>query len=292
MKKTLPRLRSRTKNDLIYLMRLILKRIPQTQMIILYGSYATGKYVLFDERVEFGVNTYYVSDYDILVVTQGISTQAAGHKLDNISDMYHNDDPLQAPVQFINEDIHEFNKQLSAGRYFYTEIKRDGIMLYDSGNFKLVRRRKLKYDEIKEQAEEYYEEKYQSAYEFLEATTFFSQKQWYRKASFILHQSAENLFHTVRLVFTLKSDKQHNLLKLLTSVRRHSPEFQQIFPRDTKEEKRLFDLLKAAYVEGRYNPEFVVTPEDLNILTERVEKLSALVKRICQERIEEYGKMI
>lgn len=37
-------------------------------MIILYGSYARGGYVLWDERVEFGVHTSYQSDLDIMVV--------------------------------------------------------------------------------------------------------------------------------------------------------------------------------------------------------------------------------
>ena len=39
-------------------------------MIILYGSYAKNKYVDYDQRVEFGVPTYYMSDYDILILTR------------------------------------------------------------------------------------------------------------------------------------------------------------------------------------------------------------------------------
>ncbi len=38
------------------------------------------------------------------------------------------------------------------------------------------------------------------------------------------------------------------------------------FLKNTSEEKRFFKLLKAAYVDARYNPHFVVTKEDIDAL--------------------------
>lgn len=58
------------------------------------------------------------------------------------------------------------NKYLEEGRYFYTQIKQEGIVLYNSGKYKLARRRKLNYAEIKEQAQEYFDEKLNEANEF------------------------------------------------------------------------------------------------------------------------------
>lgn len=52
-------------------------------------------------------------------------------------------------MEFINDDISKLNSGLSEGRYSYTELKKDGILLYDSGKHKLARRRKLHYDEIR-----------------------------------------------------------------------------------------------------------------------------------------------
>lgn len=52
MKQSIAYLPKRKQSDLLYLVKVILKKIPQTQMIILYGSYATGKYVEYDERVK------------------------------------------------------------------------------------------------------------------------------------------------------------------------------------------------------------------------------------------------
>jgi hypothetical protein len=117
-------------------------------------------------------------------------------------------------------------------------------------------------------------------------------KEEFSMSSFNLHQVCENLFYTVRLVFTLENSKQHNLAKLLDSVRKYSGEFDEIFPRKTDEEKRLFYLIKVAYVEARYNPGFVVTKNDIELIMPVVEQLFSLVKKLCKKRIVEFEKLI
>ena len=262
-------------------------------MIILFGSYARNDYVVYDEKYEFGKIQFYVSDYDILVVTSGISDGIAIKVLSNIEDLYYDratDPDRQPPVQFISEDMKKLNKYLNDGRYFYTQIKQEGVVLYDSGKFKLARRRKLSFDEIKQQAQEYFNEKFESANEFLIGAKFYNEQLLYKKASFLLHQACESYIYAIRLVFTLENPKQHNLSKLLNSVKKYSNEFIKVFPQDTPEEKRLFELIKAAYVNGRYDPDFVVTKEDIDALIPKVELLRDITKRICEEKIGEYGE--
>lgn len=290
MKRSIAHLPKRKQDDLYFLVKKVVERLPQTTMIILYGSYARGSYVDYDERVEFGIPTSYMSDYDILVVTDGITDKEAGQKLDNVDELYYKYPESQTPVEFINDDISKLNSDLSEGRYFYTELKREGILLYDSGKHKLARRRKLHYDEIKQQAEEYYNEKLKRANEYFDIAAYCYDKEKYHLASFNLHQTCENLFYAVRLTYTLRNSKQHNLAKLLSSVRKYSPEFSKIFTNETKEEKRLFKLLKSAYVEARYNSEFKVTKEDIDTLRKRVTLLFDLIERICYEQINEYQR--
>ncbi len=294
MKKSISYLPSTNQRDLHYLVESILTRIKQTEMIILFGSYARNKYVVYDEKYEFGKIQFYVSDYDILVVTSGISDGIAGKALDNIEVQYYNrakDPDRQPPVQFINIDMKKLNKELTEGRYFYTQIKSEGVILYDSEKFKLPRRRKLNFEEIKQQAEEYFDEKYKTANVFLKNAVFNYNEKEYRMASFMLHQACENYFYAIRLVYTQQNSKQHNLTKLLNSVKKYSNEFVKVFPQDTPEEKRLFELIKAAYVNGRYDPDFVVTKEDIDALVPKVELLRDITKRICEEKIKEYGEM-
>nr|WP_297164169.1 HEPN domain-containing protein [uncultured Dysgonomonas sp.] len=294
MKKSILHLPKRKQEDLYFLVHEITKRLPQTEFIILYGSYATGKYVVYDERVEFGIPTSFMSDYDILVVTSGISDKKVGNLLDNIDDLYYKDPESQTPVQFINDDIKTLNRQLEEGRYFYTQLKQEGIVLYDSGRFKLARRRKLNFKEIQLQAQEYFNDKFKKANVFLETAKFTYTKdddEFYKNTAFQLHQATENYYYSIRLSFTLKNTKQHNLSKLSASVKRHSDELAKVFPRDTPEEKRLFTLLKDAYVEARYNPKFLVTKEDIDALLPKVELLRDITKRICEAKIRDHGEM-
>ncbi|MDR1090846.1 MAG: hypothetical protein LBL79_07190 [Prevotella sp.] len=117
MKKSIKYLPEEKQEDLKYLVCLSPDRILQTQMIILYGSYATGKYVDCDSRIEFGIRTTYMSDYDILVVTDKAKDKEVGQKLDNIEEIYYKNPDKQTPVQFINDDIKKLNKDLSDGRF-------------------------------------------------------------------------------------------------------------------------------------------------------------------------------
>ena len=71
MKKSIKHLPKRTQEELTVLLDLVCKSVDNCQMIILFGSYARGNYVLWDTKIEFGVRTSYQSDYDILVITNG-----------------------------------------------------------------------------------------------------------------------------------------------------------------------------------------------------------------------------
>jgi len=289
MKNSIAYLPKDKQDDLNFLTNEVLKRLPQTEYIILYGSYARDNYVRRGIRVEDGgISTIKISDYDILVITSGINSKKAETVLDNVEDIFFagKDFDRDTPVQFINDDIKNFNKFIEEGRYFYTQIKEEGIILYNSGKYKLARRRKLNFDEIKKQAQEYFNDKFQRGNGFLQTTKLiYENMQDYKLCSFNLHQACENYYYTIRLVFTLRNNKQHNLSKLSASVRRYSEGLKTVFPQNTSEEKRLFALLKAAYVDARYNPHFVVTKEDIDALIPKVELLRDITERICKERI-------
>ena len=112
-----------------------------------------------------------MSDYDILVVTSTrFQRYIINHILSKATDNYYKGKNRYAPttVQFIDESIDDLNKAIDKNRYFYTDIKREGIMLYNSGRYKLARRRKLNYREIKELAEEYYNDRFERANDFYE----------------------------------------------------------------------------------------------------------------------------
>ena len=83
MKKSISYLPSINQRDLHSLVESILTRIKQTEMIILFSSYARNKYVVYDEKYKFGKIQFYVSDYDIQIITSSISDGIVGKALDN-----------------------------------------------------------------------------------------------------------------------------------------------------------------------------------------------------------------
>ena len=165
--------------------------------------------------------------------------------------------PFHTHPQFVNYGIDDFNHTLSKAHYFETEIKRDGIILFDSGTYKL-----------------------------------YCEDGDYNMASFHLHQSAENFLRTIPITFILYGHKSHDLSELMNAAKKHTPEIFKAFPRDTPEEKRLFDLLQRAYIESRYNPDFEITKADIDALLPKIELLRDVVEQVCNERLAYYDSRI
>lgn len=167
MKKSIKRLPKCTQEELTVLLDLVCKSIGNCQMVILFGSYARGNYVLWDTNIEFGVHTSYQSDYDILVVVTG-PTKHVEEKLYRITNKYHDlfADRRHAFPQFIVEHINTVNRNLEVSQYFFTDIVKEGIMLYNSGKHELAKPRKLSFKEIRDIA--------QSEFNLKSATKLFS----------------------------------------------------------------------------------------------------------------------
>lgn len=293
MKKSVNFLPEKKQADLKQIVDLVRRNIKDVGMIILYGSYARDSYVDYDQRIEFGVPTYYMSDYDILILTRKEIGAVEYSLYDKIADAFfeHKNRPFHTKPQFINYGIDDFNYALTKAHYFETEIKREGIILYDSGEYKLERRRKLDFDEITKRAQKYYNDKFGRALSFFLDVPHATDRDDYKQASFYLHQAAEHFFRTIELVFTLYSPKEHKLAEFMDRCKRFTIEIFKVFPRDTPEEERLFKLLERAYVESRYNPDFEIAKDDIDALLPKVGMLRDIVERVCTEQIAYYNKL-
>lgn len=292
MKKSIAYLPEQKQEDLRRIVELVLEELPDCEMIILYGSYARNNYVDYDQRIEYGVPTYFMSDYDILVVTrEGQKGDYVWRRLNKVIEKFYRNKNrmIYTSVQFINDTITTFSNCIERGMYFYSDIKKEGVLLYDSGKYKLPRRRKQNFTQIEELAKVYFLKNFNRGEDFLLHATFSISKQNYVMASFMLHQACENFYHAIILTYTLYTYKEHNLGNLAGGAKRHSLKVSFPFPRDTEEEERLFNLLLKAYVQSRYNPDFVVTKEDIEALLPKVELLRDITRERCEERIKEYG---
>ena len=291
MKNSIDFLPERKQRDLRELAALIRDEVKDVVMIILYGSYAANTYVERDERRDYGVRTIYMSDYDLLVVTKRRLGERESTVEARVRERFaagKNDGNLPRP-QIINESISKLNDALTMGRYFYVEIVAKGIMLYDSGECQLATPGELDYAEIKKMAEEYYDDKFSDGLDFFKGANFYYQEENYHMTAFMLHQATESFLKTIPLVYILYGYKEHDLQFLIEKCKPYTLELAKVFPCDTDEEKRLFDLLRRAYLEARYNKKnFIVTKADIDALVPKIEQLRDIVEKVCKERFNYY----
>ncbi|WP_278974178.1 HEPN domain-containing protein [Alistipes finegoldii] len=293
MKNSIDFLPERKQRDLHELAALIRDEVKDVVMIILYGSYAANTYVERDERRDYGVRTIYMSDYDLLVVTKRRLGERESTVEARVRERFaagKNDENLPRP-QIINESISKLNEALTMGRYFYVEIVAKGIMLYDSGECQLATPGELDYAEIKKMAEEYYDDKFSDGLDFFKGANFYYQEENYHMTAFMLHQATESFLKTIPLVYILYGYKEHDLQFLIEKCKPYTLELAKVFPCDTDEEKRLFDLLRRAYLEARYNKKnFIVTKADIDALVSKIELLRDIVEKVCKERLNYYNQ--
>ena len=256
-------------------------------MLILFGSYARGDWVA-DRYVENNVVYSYQSDFDLLLVTEKRSsaTQRGEARLARVINCRLRQAELDNPTSsVIVEDIKHLNKDLERGGYFFTDIKEEGVLLYDGGRHKLARRRKLDPKERQKYAREDYQHWFKSACGFLkmfEAALNIGEN---NIAAFQLHQATERFYNAIVLTFTRYKPKTHDIEKLDRQASNLHPDFFTVFPRATGQQKDRFDLLKRAYIDARYKRDYKITKAELKYLAERVRKLQRLTKKICGEKI-------
>ena len=258
----------------------IIVKAVDPEKVILFGSHATGRWV--EHRYTEGGITYeYISDYDILVITKS----GEQRKDYEVQDLIENRCVYKTPVTVITHDIDFINKMLTEGQYFFTDIEKEGILLYDAGNIPLAERKPLIRSEAKAIAQQYYDQWFISAKEFVEVAAFCLQRQQLKIGAFNLHQATERTYNAIILVETGYKPKTHNLDKLKRYSKRFSEELESVFPYNTPEEKHLFDLLKRGYIDARYKDHYEITAEELAQLIERVSSLQIIAEKICQEKI-------
>ncbi len=259
------------------------KRKGAILKVVLFGSYARGGWV--DDPVG-----GYVSDYDLLVVVNDEKltdiTDYWAKAEDHLLREYSISHRLTAPVNFIAHSLNDVNERLRLGRYFFTDIVRDGIALYEAPGHPFDNPQTLDPAEALKEAQGYFDEWFQSAEEFLVHGRDAAQRGWSKKAAFEFHQATERLYHCVLLVLTLWSPKSHKLNFLRSQAEQLDARLVEAWPRGTKFEQRCFELLRRAYVDARYSPHYKISAEELAWLGERVAVLQGLVKTVCEDRLD------
>ncbi|MDB5575469.1 MAG: nucleotidyltransferase, partial [Bradyrhizobium sp.] len=194
---------------------------------------------------------------------------------------------LKTPVNFIVHTLQEVNDGLAHGRFFFIDVKRDGIALYQADDGDLHEPKPKTPKQALAMAKEYFDDWFPSAMAAYEVAKFGAAQGYLKKAAFDFHQTTETLYHCVLLVTTFYTPHVHNLGFLRTQAERASPRLFAAWPRDTHRDRARFEKLKDAYVKARYSKHYKITGEELAWLAKRIEELGRLVHSVCTERLAE-----
>jgi predicted nucleotidyltransferase/HEPN domain-containing protein len=255
--------------------------------IILFGSYARGDWVSDP------VGRYY-SDYDLLVVV-------SDDELTDVPEFWEKTEArlieewsagqsLRTPVEPLYHSIDYVNEQLALGKYFFADIFRDGIVLFEEPGNPLIEPQPLNAQQAAQEMVNYFDEWFESAARFLQNARDNTARGWTKEAAFLSHQATERFYHCLILIRTLYSHKTHNLNKLREKAEELEPHLKEVWPKTKKFERRGYELLREAYIKARYSKHYLITIEELNWIHGRVEILKSMIETVYSQRVAELAK--
>jgi uncharacterized protein len=257
-------------------------RIGGVRKIILFGSYARNDWV---DRPENG----YQSDFDLLIIV-------SHKKLTDIASYWWEaenkimaDPSVGRIVNIIVHDLSEVNQAIGKGEYFWTDIVRDGVMLYEQPGHPLAVPKPLTPRDAVAMAERYFTQKNRDisirlddALRNIQSADDLASRKW---AAFLLHQAVETTYACFLLVHTFYFPRSHNIKFLRSLAEDVDKSLVAAWPREQRLDRRRFESLKRAYVEARYSDPYDVSLEDLQAIAMSAERLRDLVLETCKKRI-------
>lgn len=248
--------------------------------IILFGSYARGTYV--DEPF---TSKGYRSDFDILVIVNNRKLTDFAEYWHKAEDRLIRNKEIELPVQFIVHSLREVNTSLKEGHHFFSDIRKEGIVLYELNDEPLAEPTQLEPSERLRLASEHFEQRFKAANNFAALSKQASQSGMMNEAAFLLHQSLEQAYANVLLTLTNYAPASHNLKILRSFAEEQDRRLAEAFPREHHRERAAFNTINEAYVKARYSNHYRITEETLQWLGERTAVLLALVNDVCSDRI-------
>lgn len=263
------------------------------EMVVLYGSHARGDYKDGKIKEVGGMPTMFRSDYDILVIVdkpdekeqpdrrlsyfQPVFVGETSIKIKDVLRPYLN----EIPVQVIVEQITRVNQLIENRQFFFLDIQKEGIELYNSGKCSFIEPPETVLPKVRRQyAEDYFEMWYNNARE-----VYFELRTNPKLAAFDIEQIFELCYKCIGYVFTHYAPDEHDLFKLREIAEKYEPLLVKIFPIDKLGEKDDFDQLSRAYIGSRYIKDYKVDKPEIERWRTEAEKLLAVTEQSCKTKI-------
>ncbi|QKK20488.1 nucleotidyltransferase and HEPN domain-containing protein [Rhizobium indicum] len=249
--------------------------------IVLFGSYAKGGWV--DEPFTM---KGYRSDFDLLIIVNNRKLCEFAEYWHKAADRLIHEAAIETPVSFIVHSRREVNTYLKEGQYFFSDIRKEGIVLYELDDEPLAEPEPLSTEDRLRVAKEHFEERIEASTEFLDLAEHARTRGYGKRAGFLFHQSLEQAYSCILLTLTNYGPPSHNIKFLRSLAEEQDRRLAEAFPRDQHRERAWFNTLNEAYVKARYSKHYEISEEALAWFGERTTVLLELVRMVCSEHLE------
>jgi predicted nucleotidyltransferase/HEPN domain-containing protein len=255
------------------------KKNGRVQKVILFGSYARNDWV---DEPENG----YQSDYDLLIIVSHPDLTDIAEYWYVAEDKILRDPTIGRPVNIIVHTLEEVNRGLTRGEYFWVDIARDGIALYELPGTVLATPKPLTAADAYEMAGAYFADWLSKIDDAIEIAEFCIEKSKWKDAAFMLHQATERAYTCYLLSRVQYVPRSHNIKFLRSLAEDKEPRLIDSWPRATKIDRRRFELAKRAYVDARYSKNYEISTDDLTAIMVAVRSLRGTVDAVSREWLE------
>jgi predicted nucleotidyltransferase/HEPN domain-containing protein len=254
------------------------RRSGRVLKLLLFGSYARNDWVDAPD-------TGYQSDFDILAIVSHPALADVADYWWEAEDAILRDPEVGRTVNVIVHTMAEVNAALLKSEPFWTDIIADGIALHEAPGHPFVTPAPLSPEQAAETAERHFAEWLPRVDSAIDLAGYALSKAQLRDAAFLLHQVTERLYICFLLVHTAYYPRSHNVRFLRSLAEDVEKRLVAAWPRDTRADRRRFELLKRAYVEARYSDQYEIGPEDLSALEGTCRSLRDTVESLCRARV-------
>lgn len=251
------------------------KKNGKVQKVILFGSYSRDDWI---DEPENG----YQSDYDLLIIVSHPDLTDIAEYCYLAEDRIMRDPAIGRPVNIIAHTLDEVNQGLTSGEYFWVDIARDGIALYELPSAMLAMPMPLTPADAYKMASAYFQDWLAKTDSGIKLASFALQEGEEKDAAFLLHQAAERAYICYLLVRSQYVPRSHNLKFLRSLAEDKEPRLIDCWPRATKLDRRRFELAKRADVEARYSTSYEISVEDLEAIGAAVGNLRDTVDLVSR----------
>jgi len=139
--------------------------------------------------------------------------------------------------------------------------------------------------EAKNRLKEKFTQAFEKSQHFYESAVSLHKSHPSQIIAFMLHQATELTYRGILQSLNGYDKKTHEIRAFKKHIRRCAPSLNTVFPDNTEEEKRLLDILEKAYLSARYEDQYEIQENDLDVLFTKVKQLQATAKEIVEEKL-------